>query len=191
MENVDGTPSALATFQNNVTRTVTAAGGQARNVVVFDSPGTIVVRARFDGTTATTESVTFRLQAGIAPIPSLSPVARDVGEAFDNFCDDVLAATNPNAGTADLADVCTVLNDNAGENPGDVAEALEELQNDVAPTLGTSGIDAITTQFDNLDVRLHMIRGEQFGGRQNQFNIGLWTPDGVLPPSRTFSPMPT
>lgn len=181
VENVDGTPSALATFDNNVTRTVTAAGGQTRNVVSFDSPGTVVVRARFDGAAENTESVTFRLQAGISPIPSLSPVARDIGEAFDNFCDDVIAATNPNAGMADLADVCTVLNDNADEDPNGVGEALEELQNDVAPTLGSSGIDAINTQFDNLDVRLHMIRGEQFGGRQNQFNIGLWTPDGVLP----------
>jgi uncharacterized protein with beta-barrel porin domain len=181
VENVDGTPSTRAAFENNVTRTVTAAGGQTRNVVVFDSPGAVVIRARFDGPTANTESVTFRLQAGISPIPTLSPVARDVGEAFDNFCDDVLAATNPNAGTADLAGVCTVLNDNADPNPSGVGEALEQLQNDIAPTLGTSGIDAINTQFDNLDIRLHMIRGEQFGGRQNQFNIGLWTPDGVLP----------
>jgi outer membrane autotransporter protein len=181
VESPDGRPSSLAGFQNNVTRTLTAAGGQARNTVVFTSPGSVVVRARFEGAPAATESVTFRLQAGLSPIPSLSPVARNVGEAFDEFCDEVIAATNPDAGTRDLGGICTVLNDNADDDPNGVGEALEQLDNEVAPTLGSSGIDTVNTQFDNLDLRLHMVRGEQFGGRQNQFNIGLWTPDGVLP----------
>ncbi|GIX35632.1 MAG: hypothetical protein KatS3mg126_1411 [Lysobacteraceae bacterium] len=81
----------------------------------------------------------------------------------------------------DLLARCSEMVVGAGPRPQEVRGALDQLPSRLGESMADQGTGSVQTQFDNLDLRLHMIRGEKGGAQRNQFSIGLWTPDGTLP----------
>ncbi|MCK7593267.1 autotransporter domain-containing protein [Pseudomarimonas salicorniae] len=157
----------------------TGNDGRASNIATVLIPGAVSVSARVANSEI--PAVTFQLTGGIAQIPGLNPQQRDVGTAIDNACPALAAIANRTPEQEDLFQRCSELVGNAADNPGEVRNALDELPADIGPSLAGQGLGSVDVQFDNLDTRLFMIRGEKTGAQRNQFNIGLWTPDGTLP----------
>ncbi len=169
--------SQLVALRDASTRT--GADGRTSNVATVQIPGAVSVSARVAGSDG--PSVSFQLTGGVAQIPGLSERERAVGAAIDNACPALAALPSRSPEQEDLLSRCSELVVGAGDNPDEVREALGQLPTDVGTTMSGQGIEGVNVQFDNLDTRLFMIRGEKSGGQRNQFNIGLWTPDGTLP----------
>lgn len=157
----------------------TGSDGRANNVATVLIPGAVSVTARVADSDI--PSVSFLLTGGVAQIPGLDDRERDIGGAIDNACPALAALPNRTPEQEDLFRRCSELVANAGDRPDEVRNALGELPTDVGTTLSGQGTESVATQFDNLDLRLHMIRGEKVGGQRSQFNLGVWTPDGTLP----------
>lgn len=181
----DGTPVEAAQLvwsgeNATVSRSTTStdAEGKANVIARVTLPGTGKVTVRLRDSTQ--GAVAFTL-TGTVSVPDAGDGDRGAGDAVDLLCPALAALTTRTPEQEDLFQRCREFADNAGNNPGEVQTALDELPTDIGTTLSNTGIESINTQFDNLDLRLHMVRGEQFGGRQNQFNLALWTPDGSLP----------
>ena len=172
--NTDGQRVALRD-----TSTRTGSDGQASNIATVLIPGAASVSAKVAGESG--PSVSFQLSGGIALIPGLSEREREVGAAIDNACPALAALPTRTPEQQDLFLRCSEMVGNASDNPDEVRNALGELPADVGQTMSNQGTESIGVQFDNLDTRLFMIRGEKSGGQRNQFNIGMWTPDGTLP----------
>jgi outer membrane autotransporter protein len=159
--------------------TTTGQDGRASNVATVLVPGPASVSARVVG--GDIAAVNFDLNGGVAEIPGLSDEERDIGTVVDNACPALAALPNRTPEQQDLFQRCSEFVGNAGEHPDEVRNALGQLPTDIGPTLSGQANESVGTQMDNLDLRLHMIRGEKTGAQRNQFNLSLWTPDGALP----------
>lgn len=157
----------------------TGSDGRADNIAQLSIPGAVSVSVRVADSDI--PALSFQLTGGVAQIPGLSEREREAGRAIDNACPALAAMPSRTPEQEDLFQRCSELVGNAGDNPQEVRQALGQLPADVGSTMSGQGTQSVTTQFDNLDLRLHVIRGEKVGSQRSQFNIGMWTPDGTLP----------
>jgi outer membrane autotransporter protein len=157
----------------------TGSDGRASNIAKVLIPGAVSVSARVGDSDI--PEVSFQLNGGVAEIPGLGDEERDIGTVVDNACPALAALSSRTPEQEDLFQRCSEFVGNAGDHPDEVRDALGQLPTDIGPTLSGQANESVGTQLDNLDLRLHMIRGEKTGTQRNQFNLSLWTPDGALP----------
>ena len=158
---------------------VTDANGRAQTIAQVLVPGSASVTASAAETDA--DPVVFAVSGGVRNISILDPEERGVGAAVDGLCPALAALPSRTPEEEDLFQRCSEFVDNAGDNPEDVRNALRQIPTEVADTITNSGQGGLDAQFDNIGIRFLMLHDEQRGGRRNQFNIGLWTPTGMVP----------
>jgi len=158
---------------------VTDAQGRAQTVASVLLPGSASVSASTEVIDAA--AVTFTLNGGVANISSLSPEQEQTSDAIDQLCPALAALPSRSPGQEDLFQRCLELVDNAGTNPADVQDALDQLPTDIGITLSEVGTTAVVAQNNNFEQRFRQVRTEQAGGSRNRLDIGFWTPDGALP----------
>jgi uncharacterized protein YhjY with autotransporter beta-barrel domain len=158
--------------------TVTDAQGRSSNIARVLLPGP--ARIRVEAANIDAAAVEFALNGGVANIPSLNEEQERTSRAIDNACPALAALPNRTPEQEDLYQRCLELIDNAGNNPDEVENALDEIPNQLGSSLVDAGFGTLSTQFGNHSTRFEVLRkGQGSGG--NQFNVGLWTPAGVLP----------
>jgi uncharacterized protein YhjY with autotransporter beta-barrel domain/mevalonate kinase len=158
---------------------VTDDQGRAQTVASVLLPGVAGVTASTE--VVDTAAVAFSLNGGVANIPSLTPEQEQTSDAVDQLCPALAALPSRSPGQEDLFQRCLELVDNAGTNPDDVQEALDQLPTDIGITLSEVGTTAVVAQNNNFEQRFRQVRTEQPGSSRNQLDIGFWTPDGALP----------
>jgi uncharacterized protein YhjY with autotransporter beta-barrel domain len=161
-------------------RTTTDDVGRSSNVAQVLLPGAARITVQLEGGSGAANSmVVFDLTAGVANIPQLGNVEENIGGAIDRACPALVALTNPTPAQVDLRARCLELVDNAGRNPEQVEDALDQLNEDVALAQANAALLTAATQFDNLKTRIAALRsgsrGADLGG------LALANASGVLP----------
>jgi outer membrane autotransporter protein len=150
--------------QTSTTRTVTDDQGRASNIAQVLLPGVARVTVQVEGSSATTGgSVVFTLNGGVANIPTLDEPEETVGDAIDQLCPNLAGDSTLTPGEADLLARCLELVNNAGANPGQVEEALVQLQQDIALAQADAALLAAATQFNNVKTRMAALRSGAMG----------------------------
>lgn len=148
-------------------RTTTDAQGRASNTAEVLLPGTASITVSVEGVTDSS-SVVFALEGGVAHTPQLGQPEETVANAIDSLCPALVALQNPTPEQADLRARCLELVDNAGDHPGEVGEALDQMRQDVALAQANAAFVAARAQFDNLKTRIAALRsgasGADFSG---------------------------
>jgi hypothetical protein len=158
--------------------TLTNAQGRTSTTARVLLPGAARVEARTID--AITTPVVFSLNAGVVNIPGLTEGQRGVSNAIDNACPALAALANRTAAQEDLYQRCLELINNAGVNPDEVRRALDQIPSVLGDSMVNAAFGALGAQFSNHSQRFELLRKRQSAGN-NQFNIALWTPTGVLP----------
>lgn len=158
--------------------TTTDAQGRTSNVARVLLPGPARIRAEAVGIEAA--AVEFALNGGVANIPTLNDEQERTSRAIDNACPALAALPNRSPAQEDLYQRCLELIDNAGDNPDEVEDALDQIPTQLGDSLVDAGFQSLGTQFGNHSTRFEALRKQHAGG-SNQFNIALWTPTGVMP----------
>ena len=179
---VPGATIAFATDNASVDpqTAVTDAQGRAQTIARVTLPGAATVTASTDALVVS--SVTFSLIGSLLDSGG-NPGDGTVEGSLNLTCSALAAIANRSPAQEDLYQRCLEFSDNAGDNPDDVGNALNQLPTPVGGGLNQSGQDSIGAQLANIDTRFDMLRYAQSGGAKNAFNIGFWTPDGVISPS--------
>ncbi len=159
------------------TTSTTNAQGEARIIARVIASGPATVRAVVDNGAAA-EPVVFTLEGAIANTGTLDGGQRDVAQVLDGACAALANLASRTPAQEDLLQRCRELQRNAGDNPGDVGDALDELSPDVGLTMTGAGLEVISTQVANVNGYLIEARNNPGGGR---FKLGLATADGMLP----------
>ncbi|HET6604628.1 MAG TPA: autotransporter domain-containing protein [Xanthomonadaceae bacterium] len=154
--------------------TVTGADGRSSNLATVQLPGTASVTVT---EVESGVSTVFTLTGGVANTPGLQEQQVTVGDAIDALCPALFAMQGLTPEQADLLARCLELVEGSGDSPGDVADALQELIQDVALTQVNSAMLIARAQFDNLNARIAALRSGASGGR----GLALQTSDGLLP----------
>jgi len=160
---------------------LTDANGRAQTIASVLLPGAATVTASSGAVQA--PAVVFRINGGVANIPTLDAEQQATSNAVDLLCPALAALPNRSAGQEDLFQRCLELVDNAGDNPGAVETALDQLPTDIGSTLSEIGTITVVAQNNNFEQRFRQVRAEQPGASRNQLSIGVWTPEGALPMS--------
>ncbi|MBD8526037.1 autotransporter domain-containing protein [Pseudomarimonas arenosa] len=159
----------------------TDAQGNAQTtaMVLLSGPATVTVSSE----AVSVDPVVFQLNGALANLPGLSPDGRDVGGTLDASCDNLQNTPNRTAAQDDLLNRCREFADSSGDNQDEVRNAFDQLPTPVGGGVGQSGQDTIGAQMTNINTRFDMLRYAQSGGAKNSFNVGFWTPDGVIAPN--------
>lgn len=166
-----------ASFVDDVETTVTDAQGRSSNRVRIRMSGAATVTAQVRGSDS--NAVAFTLEGRVANTPALNQPQETVANAIDNLCPALDAATNLSAAAQDLLARCRELVDNAGDNPGQVQDALDELDQGIALALSNAALGGLSAQFDNLRQRLNQLRSGQ--GGVNLSGLTLANASGMMP----------
>jgi outer membrane autotransporter protein len=166
-----------ANVQLSASQTSTGSNGQSSITAQVGVPGPATVTARTcDGSL----QAVFDLNGGVQNIEELSPAQESVATAIDVACPALAAQTGSlDPAQQDLLARCSELVVNAGDDPGDVTDALEALLGDESQAQGSAAIATTSAQFQNLKARIEALRGGATG-----ISVGGLTfagSDGVLP----------
>ncbi len=167
--------------------TRTDANGRSANTARVLLPGGAHIVA--SAPAESSDEVPFALNGGVANLDGLDPRQREVAEAVDDLCPMLAALTSPlSAEQADLLARCLELVNSAGDDPGAVREALDQLSNDVGGAQATLAFNALRGQFGNIQRRLEARRGGKvgavdlsglgLGGGGGVFSLGLLQAEG-------------
>jgi outer membrane autotransporter protein len=166
-----------ASFVDDVESTVTDAQGRTSNRARVRMSGAATVTAQVRGSDS--NRVTFTLEGRVANTPALNQPQETVANAIDNLCPALDGASNLSPAAQDLLARCRELVDNAGDNPDQVQDALDQLDQDIALALSNAALGGLSAQFDNLRQRLNQLRGGQ--GGVNLSGLSLATSSGMMP----------
>jgi outer membrane autotransporter protein len=166
-----------ASFVDDIESTVTDAQGRSSNRVRVTMSGAATVTAQVRGSES--NAVAFALEGKVANTPALNQPQETVANAIDNLCPALDGASNLSPAAQDLLARCRELVDNAGDNPDQVQDALDQLDQDIALALSNAALGGLTAQFDNLRQRLNQLRGGQ--GGVNLSGLTLATSSGMMP----------
>jgi len=180
----NGLPVANATISWSTTNGVLAsststtnAAGKASNTVTLAQAGAASVSASSSAPAA--GPVTFALNGGLASLNGLTPPEVAVANALDHACPALAGLATLTAAEQDLLAQCQALASAAGQHPGEVANALDQMLPHDALLQTNASILVAGAQFDNIKARLAALRsgngGDHFGG------LAFSSPDGVLP----------
>lgn len=169
-----------ASFVGEVTTTVTDAQGRSSNRVRIDRPGAAAVVAQLRG--SDNSRVTFALDGRVANTPQLDQPQETVARAVDNLCPALEDATTLSPEQQDLLARCRELVDNAGANPDQVQDALDQYEQDVSLALADAALGGLNAQFDNVRQRISQLRGGRAGGKGIDLTgLGFATSSGMMP----------
>jgi outer membrane autotransporter protein len=166
-----------ASFIGNITTTVTDAQGRSSNRIRILLPGAATVTAQVRGSES--NRVTFALNGGVANITQLDVPQETVANAIDRLCPALAAATNLSPEEQDLLARCLELVNNAGANPGQVQDALDQFEQQVALVLADTAFGGLNAQFDNLRQRIGQVRGGRTG--IDVSGLAVATSSGLMP----------
>ena len=180
----NGLPVANATINWTATNatlssptSTTDMNGKATNTVVLHQLGAASVKASSSSPAA--GPVTFSVNSGLASLSGLTPPEVQVANALDHACPALAALPTLTSAEQDLLAQCQALDSAAAQNPGQVANALNQMLPHDALLQTSASVLVAAAQFDNIKARLAAIRsgsgGDHFGG------LAFSTPDGVLP----------
>lgn len=159
-------------------RTTTDAQGRASNVAEVLLPGEARITVLVEGV-QDSSTVVFTLNGGVANIPQIGAPEETVANAIDSLCPALIALSNPTPEQADLRARCLELVNNAGDNPGQVDTALDELRQDVALAQANAAFVSAQTQFDNVKTRIAALRGGASGADFS--GLAMMNSSGVMP----------
>lgn len=157
--------------------TATDANGRSSNRARILLPGAAVVSVQPRDIEA--DAVAFSLNGGVVNTAGLGTAEREVAEAIDELCPALASIPQRTPQQQDLLDRCMELIDNAGDDPAGVADALEEMLQDVALTQVQAALLTTLTQFDNLKARIAAIRSGARGFDLAGLNVNA--SGGMLP----------
>jgi uncharacterized protein YhjY with autotransporter beta-barrel domain len=166
-----------ATFLDDVGTTVTDAQGRSSNRVRITLPGVASVTAHVVGDAA--NRVTFALNGGVANTPQLNQPQETVANAIDTLCPALVNSTNLSPEQQDLLARCLELVNNAGDNPGQVQDALDQFEQQVALVLADAALGGLNAQFDNVRQRIGQVRGGRAG--VDVSGLAVATSTGLMP----------
>ncbi len=159
--------------------TQTDAQGRSSNIARVLLPG--LARVQAEVADSAIPPVMFELAGGVANIPTLDPRQQETSEVIDAACPALAALASRTPEQEDLYQRCLELIDNAGDNPDEVEQALDQLPPQLTNSMVDAGFETLDAQFNNMNTRFQTLRQPNGNGNGNQFNVGLWTPTGVLP----------
>lgn len=171
-----------AAFVGDVATTVTDAQGRSSNRVRVQLPGAASVVAQVRGSEA--NRVTFVLDGRVANTPQLNQPQETVAGAVDILCPALRAATNLSPEQQDLLARCLELVNNAGDNPDQVQDALDQYEQDVSLALADAALGGLNAQFDNVRQRIGQLRSGRASGQGNGVDLsglGVATSTGMMP----------
>ncbi|MBK8284969.1 MAG: autotransporter outer membrane beta-barrel domain-containing protein [Ahniella sp.] len=152
--------------------------GRAQTIARVNLPGQFQVRAKaadFPGL----EPKLFTLTASLANTDNLPPAVREIAAVIDNSCVALSQIANPTPLQQDLLQRCSELVANSDNAPGEVSNALNELQVEEGGNQNQVALAIANGQFDNLNNRMTALRNGSAGnGFQN--NLAFITSDGAL-----------
>jgi outer membrane autotransporter protein len=166
-----------ASLVGNVVTTVTDAQGRSSNRARVELPGAASVVAQVRG--SSTNRVTFVIDAGVANTPQLDQPQETVAEAIDNLCPALASATNLTPEAQDLLARCRELANNAGDNPDQVQDALDQYEQDVSIALADAALGGLNAQFDNVRQRIGQLRSGRKG--VDLSGLGVASSTGLMP----------
>jgi outer membrane autotransporter protein len=181
----NGLPVANATINwstpSNATlasaTSTTNAAGKATNTVTLHQAGAASVSASSSAPAA--GPVTFALNGGLSSLNGLTPPEIEIANALDHACPALAGLTTLTPAEQDLLAQCQALASAAGQNPDQVANALNQMLPHDALLQTNASILVAGAQFDNIKARLAALRsgsgGDHFGG------LAFSSPEGVLP----------
>ncbi|HZP66654.1 MAG TPA: autotransporter domain-containing protein [Rudaea sp.] len=143
----------------SATNTLTDASGQAQVTATAVLPGSYTVNAQIAGSPSI-PALTFNLGNGVANLPSLGPTQTGIASVIDKACP-ALAALPPSSLTPaqkDLLNRCSEIVIAAGQHPGQVPNALNQLQNNKVLPQNQAATNVQLTQYGNLNTRLAELR---------------------------------
>jgi len=156
---------------------LTNAAGKATNTVTLHQAGAASVSASSSAPAA--GPVTFALNGGLASLSGLTPPEVEVANSLDHACPALAGLTSLTPAEQDLLTQCQALASAAGQHPGQVANALNQMLPHDALLQTNASILVASAQFDNIKARMAALRsgngGDHFGG------LAFSSPDGVLP----------
>lgn len=157
--------------------TTTDAQGRSSNRVRVVLPGAASVTVTAQDLDV--EPVVFAINGGVINTEGLAPNQVEVADAIDQLCPALAALENRSAEQDDLLARCLELVENSGDNPDLVADALEEMLQDVALTQVNAALLTASAQFDNLKARIAALRSGARGFSIAGLNVA--GAGGVLP----------
>lgn len=157
--------------------TTTDDQGRSSNRARVLLPGTATITVTPEDVDA--EPVVFSINAGVINTEGLAPNEREVADAVDQLCPALANLETRTAEQDDLLARCLELVDRSGDDPDDVADALEEMLQDVALTQVNAALLTASAQFDNLKARIAALRSGARGFSVAGLNVA--GAGGVLP----------
>jgi len=180
-----GLPVANATINWNATNgavlasptSTTDTSGNASNTVTLPQAGATSVSASSAAPAA--GPVTFALNGGLSSLNGLTPPEVEIANALDHACPALAGLPTLTPAEQDLLAQCQALASAAGQHPGQVANALDQMLPHDALLQTNASILVTGEQFNNIKARLAALRsgsgGDHFGG------LAFSSPEGVLP----------
>ena len=163
-------------------RTTGADGRVSATIVLGPTPGPVSVRASVPSSPGVSVTVTVNATE-LVSLPNLPDPLRDLGGVVQDSCQ-AIAALPPGQRTPEQADLLARCQSFAGADPGQVADALQQLLPDTTVAMTTVAIQGGQAQLDNLKARIAALRsgtqGSRFGG------LALASPVGAMPVTGLF-----
>ena len=143
------------------TTSVTDSNGRASNTVSITLPGAASVQA--SASLSAAGAVTFTLNSGLAYLPALTQKQQAVAAAIDVSCAALASSISVNQSQQDLLERCHELAGSISLDSSATINALDNIFPDVALAQGYASLDAASSQFQNLKVRIAALRSHTRG----------------------------